>query len=97
MRMKTRLSSCFLTRTFAPKEIESVSYFTGSGCLSRNCRRGLSGFGLTDSQADLQRNSNLKALIQTVDMKKEGPDPDLITVCKGFSLFKCDQVSIEGG
>jgi hypothetical protein len=95
MWVKTRLSSCFLTRTFAPKEIEGVCYFTGSGRLSGNCRGCLSGFGLTDSEADLQCNSNLKAFIPTINMKEEGSDSNLITVGKCFSLFQCDQVPIE--
>ena len=93
--MKTRLSSRFLARTLAPKEIEGVSYFTGRRRLSGNCRSCLSCFSLTDAQANLQRNRNLEAFIPPVDMKKEGSDSNLITVGKRFSLLKCDQVPIE--
>ena len=78
--MKTRLSRRFLARTLSPEEIERVSYFTGRGRLPGNCRSYLSGFSLTDTQANLQRNRNLKAFIPTVDVKKEGSDSNLVTV-----------------
>ena len=95
MRVKTRLSSRLLARTLAPKEIEGVGNFTGGGRLPSNCRSCLSGFSLTDTQANLQRNRNLKAFTCTVDVQKEWSDSNLVTVGKCFCLFKCDQVAIQ--